>query len=297
MNAEISVILPNYNGRHLLGENLPFLLEALKGIDNEVIVVDDCSSDDSVDMLQRDFPRIRVVTSKSNEGFSATCNKGIHAANKKLLCIVNTDVRFTTDYFTNAIQHFTNDNLFAIKGDIINYQNDITNITNTETAPVLYYKSGFLRFNHGILPDGSKMTGNINEHFVLLGCCFVCDRQKMLELDGYDEIFSPYYWEDADLAMRALEKGYELLYLPECRIYHKTSSTIGATRKKWHRQLVSYRNKFLFTWHHLHCLDQWISHIAFTFFNILSRWVILDWKYYAAFIWAIFRKLTFSRKQ
>ena len=191
MTEEISVILPNYNGRELLNENLPYLFAALDGIDHEVIVVDDCSSDDSVDMLQEHYPQVKIITSEVNEGFSATCNKGVNFARKNLLCIVNTDVRFTPDYFSNAIKYFANSSLFAIKGDIINYQDNISNITNTETAPVLYYKSGFLRFNHGIKPTSSKMTGGIDKHFVLLGCCFVCDRQKMLELRGFDEIYSP----------------------------------------------------------------------------------------------------------
>jgi GT2 family glycosyltransferase len=293
MSHSISVILPNYNGSHLLEENLPYLVESLGNIPHEIIVVDDCSTDNSIDMLKQKYPDIKIIVSESNEGFSATCNKGINAASNELLCLVNTDVRFTADYFQNAIKYFQDSSLFAVKGDIINHQGDISNITTTETAPVLYYKKGFLRFNHGIKPQNNEMTGKINEHFVLLGCCFVCDRKKALELGGFDEIYSPYYWEDADLAMRALEKGYKLLYRPECRIYHKTSSTIGTTRKKWHRQLVSYRNKFLFTWRHLHGSTDWALHIVFTSGNILTRWLILDWKFYTALVWAAWRKLTF----
>ena len=294
MSYSISVILPNYNGSHLLQENLPYLIESLGNIPNEIIVVDDCSTDDSIDMLKQKYPDIKTIASESNEGFSATCNKGIKAAGNELLCIVNTDVRFTADYFRNSIKYFEDTGLFAVKGDILNYQGDISNLTTTETAPVLYYKKGFLRFNHGIKPKNKEMTGKINEHFVLLGCCFVCDRKKALVLGGFDEIYSPYYWEDADLAMRALEKGYKLLYRPECRIYHKTSSTIGTTRKKWHRQLVSYRNKFLFTWRHLHGSADWALHTVFTFGNILTRWFILDWKFYTALVWATWKKFTFG---
>ena len=295
MSHSISVILPNYNGSHLLEENLPYLIESLGNIPNEIIVVDDCSTDNSIDMLKQKYPDIKIIASESNEGFSATCNKGIKAAGNELLCIVNTDVRFTADYFRNSIKYFEDTGLFAVKGDILNYQGDISNLTTTETAPVLYYKKGFLRFNHGIKPKNKEMTGKINEHFVLLGCCFVSDRKQALELGGFDEIYSPYYWEDADLAMRALEKGYKLLYRPECRIYHKTSSTIGATRKKCHRQLVSYRNKFLFTRRHLHGSTDWALHIVFTSGNILTRWLILDWKFYTALVWATWRKLTFGR--
>ena len=80
MSHSISVILPNYNGSHLLEENLPYLIESLGNIPNEIIVVDDCSTDNSIDMLKYKYPDIKIIASESNEGFSATCNKGIKAA-------------------------------------------------------------------------------------------------------------------------------------------------------------------------------------------------------------------------
>jgi len=101
------------------------------------------------------------------------------------------------------------------------------------------------------------MTGTIGQYFVLLGCCFICEREKMIALGGFDEIYSPYYWEDADLALRTLESGYSLKYSPECVVYHLISSTISKTRTKWHWQLVSYRNKILFSWRYLAGLQQW----------------------------------------
>jgi GT2 family glycosyltransferase len=118
----------------------------------------------------------------------------------------------------------------------------------------------------------------------------------MLRLKGFDEIFSPFYWEDADLAQRALNNGYKLLYLPEARVYHQASSTIGNYRTYTLRRLVSNRNKFLFSWHHLDTRRVWLSHIPITVFNLMFRWLVLDWKYYAAFFWAATRRLTFTRR-
>ena len=101
MTHSISTVLPNYNGRHLLEKNIPSLLEAIGTIHNEIIVVDDCSTDDSVAFLENTYPNIKVIRNDVNLGFSSTCNKGIRAATLDLLCIVNTDVTFTPDYFTN----------------------------------------------------------------------------------------------------------------------------------------------------------------------------------------------------
>ncbi|MCK9532299.1 MAG: glycosyltransferase [Gammaproteobacteria bacterium] len=285
----VSVILPNYNGRHLLEKNIPSIINALHGIDHEIIVVDDCSSDDSVLFLKNSYPEVTVVQNERNLGFSATCNLGVTKATRPLLCIANTDVTFTPTYFHTTLPHFQNSNLFAAKGPIINYNNDFNNIINTEKTSLLYYHHGFLRFNQRVTPAPDTFNGRIGGQFVLLGCCFVCDRAKMLQLGGFDEIFSPFYWEDADLALRALRRGYQLAFEPECRVFHATSSTIATFRSKTRRRLVSIRNKFLFSWRHLHGAEQWAIHTSFVLLSLLTRWCILDWKYYIAFTSALVR--------
>ena len=294
MNHSISVILPNYNGRHLLEKNIPSLLEALNGLEHEIIVIDDCSPDDSVQFLEKSYPQIKVIKSEINSGFSATCNKGIHAAALDLLCIVNTDVTFTVDYFTNLLAEFEDPSLFAVKGDIVNYDKTVEDAINIDRTTLIYYKRGFLRFDTNRPLTSRTLISSNDTQLVFLGCCFVCDRKMMLQLNGFDEIYSPFYWEDADLAQRALDCGLKLLYLPESRVYHQASSTIGNYRSYTLRRLVSNRNKFLFSWAHLGVRKIWLSHIPITVFNLLFRWLVLDWKYYAAFFWALARKLKFT---
>lgn len=295
MNDSISVILPNYNGRHLLEKNIPSLLEAIDGFEHEIIVIDDCSSDDSVIFLKQTYPGIKVISNPVNLGFSSTCNKGIHAAELKLLCVVNTDVTFTPDYFTNMVREFDDPTIFAVKGDIVNYDNSFDDIINIDRTTLLYYKRGFLRFDTNTPLTSRTMFTDNDEKFVGLGCCFVCNREMMLQLNGFDEIYSPFYWEDADIARRAMKFGFKLLYLPESKVFHQASSTIGNYRSSLQRRLVSNRNKFLFTWHHLEHSKFWLSHIPTTAVNILFRWLILDWKYYIAFFMAITRQLTFHQ--
>jgi GT2 family glycosyltransferase len=287
----ISVILPNYNGRSLLLSNIPSIVIALENAkcDYEVIVVDDCSTDDSVDMLKKDFPFVKVIVNEINQGFSYTCNKGIFAAKNSILCIVNTDVTFTPDYFTNGIRYFDDENIFALKGNIVNYQNNINEIVSIEKTAQLFIKRGLLRFDKKVEYVPDSFTGEIGGQFVLLGCCFMCSREKALELKGFDEIYSPFYWEDSDLALRALRKGFKLIYEPSCVVYHKTSSTIPNYRSSTKIKLTSNRNKFIFSWKYLKGTKQWLSHIFYTFLNLSTRWIILDWKYYVAFFNALQR--------
>lgn len=291
MPHTISIVLPNYNGRHLLEKNIPSLLEALDGMEHEIIVVDDCSKDDSVQFIEHSYPEIKLVINESNVGFSATCNKGIRTAGLELLCVVNTDVTFTADYFASLLPEFDDSSLFAVKGDIANYDKSYDDVLNIDRTTRLYYKRGFLRFDTSSpLTHRTQIVHN-DEQFVCLGCCFVCNREMMLSLEGYDEIYSPFYWEDCDLARRAMEHGYRLLYLPGALVYHQASSTISNYRSNTRRRLVSNRNKFIFTWHHLDRRRLWLSHIPVTFLNLLSRWLVLDWKYYAALFMATARIL------
>lgn len=294
MNNSISIVLPNYNGRHLLEKNLPSIVEALAGFEYEIIIVDDCSTDDSVNFIQRFYPDIVLIQNENNLGFSATCNSGIFAAKKYLLCVVNTDVTFTPDYFSNLTHEFSDDTLFAVKGDIINYGESFDDVINIDRTGLLYYKRGFLRISAKEPLTTRTLISSKDKNFVCLGCCFVCNRTMMLQLKGFDEIYSPFYWEDIDIAKRAMKQGYKLLYLPESVVYHQASSTIATYRSNTLRRLVSIRNKFIFTWHHLDSSTLIFSHIPLTIINILTRWIILDWKYYTCLCWALSRKLTFN---
>ncbi len=293
MKDSISIILPNYNGRNLLLENLPSIVNSLENAksDFEIIVVDDCSTDDSVDMLKKEFPIVKIIINEVNQGFSATCNRGIHAAKNDLLCLINTDVTVDINYFKNAFQYFDNDNLFAIKGDIINYDTTFDNVIDVQKTSQLYIKRGFLKSNQKIEHIAQELSGAIGGQLVYLGCVFICDRVKMLQLNGFDEIFSPYYWEDFDLGLRALRHGYDVVYAPECFAYHKTSSTLSKYVSKTKKKLVSTRNKFLFSWKHLQGLQQWSAHIFFTIIGLFTRWILLDWKYYFGFFSALYRKI------
>lgn len=292
----VSVVLPNYNGSSLLAANIPSIITSLNTAkcEYEIIVVDDYSSDDSVSMLQHHFPEVIILQNGINQGFSATCNRGIFAAKFSLICISNTDVTFTADYFVNAIPHFENPNLFALKGNIVNYTSSIDNVMNIEKTSQLFFKRGFYRFNNRVEYDFKPFTGKLHEQFVLLGCAFICDREKMLRLNGFDEIFSPFYWEDSDLAIRALRSGYDLAYDPKCVVYHQTSATIANYRSYNKRRLVSMRNKFLFSWRHMDSVTLWIKHLSHTFISLLTRWIILDWKYYVAFFSALLRLKSFT---
>ncbi len=291
----ISVVIPNYNGRDLLAENLPSVFAALEKVQIpwEVIVADDASTDDSVSYLRTEWPKIRIARTSANSGFSTSCNAGIEQTTYCYTCIVNSDVTFEPDYFENALPHLNDPELFAIKGDIVNYRTTFDDIQDINKDVVVYFTRGFFKFK-----DVYKVTRLRYDYTAaLLGGCFICRTSVLKELGGYDEIFAPFYKEDLDLAMVAVEHGRRVKYVPGCRIYHKIGSTINKTHSPWKKYLVSKRNKFLLTWKHLKTVRRWGLHILFVLLSLLTRWIILDWKWYAAFTWAVVRKTRFKKIQ
>jgi GT2 family glycosyltransferase len=73
-------------------------------------------------------------------------------------------------------------------------------------------------------------------NFLFLGCCFVARNDLLRRLNGFDEIYAPYYWEDSDLSLRAIEHGFKVKFAPKCVIHHRSSSTIDHTQKKQRRR-------------------------------------------------------------
>ena len=288
--TSISVVLPNYNGKGLLERNLPTLQHALQPFDYEILVVDDASTDDSLAFLKKEYPNIVLISRKENAGFSVACNAGISAASKQFICVANTDVRFPANYFTSILPAIQG-NVFAAKGRIRNELSDGT-FVNFDTTARSFLKRGFWRFDK--TPFESQRQGfswQIGGRFCLLGCCFVADAKKLKDLGGFDELFTPFYWEDSDLPFRALKAGYDLRYVPEAEVIHEVSSTINRYRKKSLRKLISDRNKFLFTWRYLSGTRQWSLHIFYTMLWLAIRWLKLDWSYYSALGMALRRTL------
>ena len=126
INKGISVVIPNYNGINLLPEILPPLYIALKNakLPYEVIISDDCSKDDSVSFIKKNYSDIILIENKINSGFSKTINKGIHSASYEYVLLLNSDVKLTENYFSSQLKYFEKDDTFGVMGRIIGWDDD-----------------------------------------------------------------------------------------------------------------------------------------------------------------------------
>ncbi len=277
MLKSISVVLPNYNGQHLLEENIPLLCKALLGIeDTEIIIADDASTDDSIKFIKKKYPDIILVTHKRNQGFSKNINSAIKKASKELVLLLNTDVLLTENYFEHLLPYFEDGDTFGVMGMVKGI--DEGEIQDAAKYPTIGMTS--IRANINYLP--SEEFNNKIPTLFLSGGWSLVDRLKLEELGGFDEIYSPFYGEDVDLSLRAWRLGYQSYFEPKAICQHPSSTTIKKIKKS-KVKVIAKRNKMLLHFIHLSNIHMFLYLLVLTI-KIPFRLVVLDTNYVKAFI-------------
>lgn len=271
----VSVVIPNYNGAALLRENLPSVIAACTGWGgpHEIIVVDDCSSDNSTAVLAELFPSVQVLINPENQGFSRTCNRGIAAARYPVVFCINTDVRVEADLIAPLLRHFAEDSVFAVTPAILAEREG----KNQGIVDGLYGK-GFIKGGFAPLDAVSP----VRENLYAIGACVAYDRVKFQALGGYNEIYTPYLFEDVDLSYRAWKRGWRSIYEPATRVFHYNSATIEQAGRR-RKRTIYFRNRFLFHWLNLTDPGLLARNLLHTLFRLLVSFLWLDIPYYRAF--------------
>lgn len=237
---EVSIVIPNWNGLKLLEKNLQILIGAKKNKKNrikEIIIVDDKSTDGSVEFIKNVYAKeIDLVCHKQNRGFSSAVNTGFRQAKCELICLLNTDVLPEKDFLESVFPHFKSKKVFAVSLHERGYAYSTGKFLN-----------GYIVHDPGLQKDKPCPT------FWVSGGSGVFKREIWMKLGGFDEkIFSPFYWEDADLGYRALKRGYKLIWEPAANVIHKHESVINSGNfKRWRINLIKERNHLLFNWKNL----------------------------------------------
>ncbi len=240
MAHDITLIVTNWNGRDLLRECLPTLKRAVENDPShsyEVMVIDDCGSDDSLSILEKEFPWVRAEKTPRNLGFQGANNHAAKLADSPVIMLLNNDIKLHPDSLIHLAKYFDDqDNpVFAASGRIYDFD---------ETSFLYGNRGGYFRHGHFHLYE--KDAFDKSQTLFACGGAMMVDRLRYLELGGFDSLYHPLYYEEIDLSYRALKRGWEVVYDPESIAYHKVRGTI--TRQKKLKQIgrISARNNYLF---------------------------------------------------
>ncbi len=239
----VSIVILSWNGKDLLEKCIPSVIEAAQYFkrESEIIVVDNGSTDDSLNYLKKFSGCLSVLSLEKNFGFAKGMNEGIKHAKADIVIGLNNDIIVEKDFIAPLISHFDLDeDLFAVAAKMVLWDKKTLNFGRAV---------GYFRF--GVFRRVFKEPAESCYALYACGGAFAANRKKFLELGGFDEDMIV-YWEDLDICYRAWKRGYKTIYEPKSIVYHKRHGTFEKKCGRNGIRLISGENYFLFSLKNFH---------------------------------------------
>ncbi|MFC1719527.1 glycosyltransferase family 2 protein [Pseudomonadota bacterium] len=237
---DCALLVLNFDGQELLAECLPSLVTAISVSKYEckAIVVDNKSTDDSVNFVRQNFPSVEVMQAKKND-FLFSLNKAVSGRSEDICVILNNDISVDREFLDPLLQYFTDDRVFAVTSKIF----DCEDFQSKERKPAhicrLETKGSWYRDYYDESPDSPTYVQ------LASGAVSAYRRKMFIELGGFDPLYRPGYAEDLDLSYRAWQRGWHVILEPASKILHKGSVSMNRALGQKRRRIAE-RNKLLF---------------------------------------------------
>jgi GT2 family glycosyltransferase len=269
----LSICIVSLEARNYLRDCLRSIAASTPELEYEIIVVDQSSQDGTVEMLQSDFPEIKLLQTVGNEGFTRPMNLAMQAAQGKFIALLNPDTLVHSDALVRLCAFLASHPEAGIVGP------KVLNPDGTLQAPcrrgdsrpwaVISYFTGLSI----LFPDKAFFNGYLLSHLAedqlhvvdgVSGSCMVIRREVVDEIGFLDEIFFAYQ-EDADYCLRTRQAGWQVFYYPEAEITHFGGQ--GGSRVQPYRSILAWHKSYF---------KYYRKHFAADYF------FLLNWLYYAA---------------
>lgn len=234
-----TVIIPNYNGIEFLKACLDSLKEC-NPYDFDVIVVDNGSSDGSVQMMKDNYPDIRLIALPDNTGFAAAVNRGIEASNTEYVILLNNDTTVDGRFVLALEEALDKDpKTFSASARML----DMKNPEVLDGAGDYYCALGWA-FAYG---KGKRYEGSYTRPRRIFSACAgaaIYRREALVELGMFDEAHFAYL-EDVDVGYRARIAGYHNVYAPDAICLHAGSGSSGSRYNEFKVSLSSRNSVYI----------------------------------------------------
>ena len=294
----VSLVVPNYNGRALLSRHVPSWLAAAEAYpgEAEVVVVDDGSADDSCALLRSDFPGVRLVVHPENRGFGPACWTGATEARHELVVLLNSDVHAEEDFLAPLVRGFEDPKVFSVSPLILDREGRPSKITVNHPR----VRRGELKWD-GVSPEVLLRLSRLPWETPLeihslfgLGGALAFRRERFVALGGFDPLLRPFYHEDVDLGLSAWRRGWTVRVEPRSRVTHEDGGTISRHFAPFRVKVARRRHRLLCQWKHAEG-SWWRAHVRNVVLRVLTRWLRLDARFYAA-LWGALRRWPEARR-
>ena len=235
---KVSVIIPNYNGMQYVKRCLDSLMaQTLK--DWEILFIDNGSADGSRELVEKEYPLVRVIALPENLGFCGAVNIGIHAATAPYVVLLNNDTEAEPEFLQELYDGIRRKPR-AFSGGAMMLQ--FHNREKIDDAGNFYNALGW-----AFALGKGKPAADYNKERKIFSACggAAIYRKDLLEELGYfdEEHFA--YLEDMDIGYRAQIAGYENWYFPKAKVYHVGSGTSGSRYNQFKIRYSSRNNIYM----------------------------------------------------
>lgn len=246
----VSIIVVSWNTREMLRGTLAALsqeLEGCSGVDVEVLVVDNGSTDGSADMVRNHFPKIRLIANKENLGFAQANNQAIGVARGELILLLNSDAEICRGTLAKLTTFMAErPQAGAVGPRLLNADGTL----QPSCHPMLTPEREFWRlaFFDRLVPWATYRMTHWRTDLprrveVIKGACLLLRREAIEQVGKLDDRYFMYA-EEVDLCYRLAQAGWELWWVPEARVVHYGEASSRQEAEKMYLQL--YRSKVQF---------------------------------------------------
>lgn len=294
--ASISIVIPSWNGRMLLEAMLPPLLMATKEFRDktggawEVIVVDDGSVDDTIPWIET-IPEknVKLITRRRKTGFALACNLGFSACRYDIIVLLSNDVTVDPGFLLELLPHFEDERVFGVT--LKSMLRDRSSFHSG--GKIGEFRLGFWKAfrNYDVAAEEPRNdSGNRCYSFTICSAYCALSRRKLQQLEGFEPLMAPFYWEDVELSYRAWKRGWIIDYEPRSVVYLDATEGLRGTSHGLRFDRINTRNRFIFLWKNLHDPGMLIVHLAATLLLFLQAVLTLRVAFFLG-LWDSIRSL------
>lgn len=243
--APVAVIILNWNGSRLLREYLPSVVATTDPAIGRVIVVDNGSDDDSLEVLRNEFPEVETIAFDKNLGFAAGYNKAIEMTRYPYTVLLNSDVR-TSQGWLRPLYDFmeSHPEVGAIQPKLLS-DSDPTSFEYAGACGGFIDRNGYPYCRGRIFADCERDNGQydtVADIFWATGACLMVRSELYLRVGGLDSRFFA-HMEEIDLCWRILLSGHSIKAVPDSKVYHLGGGSLPSSNP--HKTYLNFRNNLL----------------------------------------------------
>lgn len=244
-NPEVAIVVLNYNGEEFLESYLPYMTDSYGAGSSKIYVIDNQSTDGSLDYVKEWHPEIEVIALDKNYGFAEGYNQGLSTINADYFALVNSDLQVTDHWLDSIIQLMkTDQHIAAVQPKILSLEHkDSFEYAGAAGGVIDILNYPFCRgrlFNS--VEKDEQQYEEVTDIFWASGAAMVIRADLVKSFGGFDGDFFAHQ-EEIDLCWRLKNAGYRICYMPESKVYHLGGGTLHYDNPR--KTYLNFRNNFI----------------------------------------------------